>query len=31
METADALFEIGDPGTKPAEDRGSDPAPPWAK
>jgi len=28
METADALFEIGGPGTRPAEDRGLDSATP---
>jgi hypothetical protein len=28
METADALFEIGAPDVKPAEDRGSDPTSP---
>ncbi|HSQ61303.1 MAG TPA: hypothetical protein VLT84_12915 [Acidobacteriota bacterium] len=31
METADALFEIGAPDAKPAEDRGSEDAPHWVK
>ena len=31
METADALFEIGAPDAKPAEDRGSDGESHWVK